>query len=304
MEDRFLQGTALLPTHLRWAAEGLPGARQERAEEIRLRCGRSMTIAFPEGEEVPAGCEDRPIRPADLAQVLEIATQASAHTVLDRVRNGFVTIRGGHRIGLCGSGVVRDGAVTNLRSLSSLSIRIARPVSGAAGQILDELLEGGNLKSTLILSPPGRGKTTLLRDLIRVVSEGEGTCPMRVGVADERGELAAMYEGIPQFDVGRHTDVMDGCPKDLGLLMLLRGMNPQVLAADEITAPADCAALEVAANCGVVLLATAHGESLSDLAARPLYRRLLDQNIFRRVVTIARVGGKRVYHAARLGVEL
>lgn len=95
MEDRFLRGTALLPTHLRWAAEGLPGARQERAEEIRLRCGRPMTIAFPEGEEVPAGCEDWPIRPTDLAQVLEIATQASAHTVLDRVRNGFVTIRGG-----------------------------------------------------------------------------------------------------------------------------------------------------------------------------------------------------------------
>ncbi len=296
----FQQGAALLPTHLRRGALALPEQRQGVAEELRLRCGRPMTVVFPEGEEVPSGCEEYPVRPADLDQVLEIATQASAHTVLDRVSSGFVTLRGGHRVGLCGSTVMREGAVTNLRQISSLSIRVARAVEGAAGKILDELLENGLLQSTLILSPPGGGKTTLLRDLIRVVSNGVGTGPMRVGVADERGELAAMYEGLPQFDLGSRTDVMDGCPKDLGLLMLLRGMNPQVLAADEITAPADCAALEMGANCGVVLLATAHASGLRDLSARPLYRGLLERNIFRRAISIEREGGARRFRVTRL----
>ena len=139
------------------------------------------------------------------------------------------------------------------------------------------------------------GKTTLLRDLIRALSDGDGVPPMRVGVADERGELAAMCEGVPQFQIGSHTDVLDGCPKGQGLLMLLRGMNPQVMAADEITAPEDVAALEMAANCGVALLATAHGAGLEDLRRRPLYRRLLSLNVFQRLVVITVENGGRRY---------
>ena len=298
-DPRFLQAAGLLPSRLRRAAEALPYGEQRRVEELRLRAGQPVTAVWPEGERPLPGCGEN-VRGIELHQIIEIATQASAHTVLDRVRNGFVTVRGGHRIGICGSAVMKDGAVSNLRQLSSLSIRVARAVPGAAGQVLDELLEDGRLKSTLILSPPGWGKTTLLRDLIRTVSDGAGPPPLRVGVADERGELAALYDGVPQLDVGRHTDVMDGCPKEAGLLMLLRGMNPQVLAADEITAPGDCAALEMAANCGVTLLTTAHGESLGDLESRPLYRRLLEQNIFRRVVTIRRENGARSYCVTRL----
>ncbi|MEG2118963.1 MAG: stage III sporulation protein AA [Pseudoflavonifractor sp.] len=298
MDERFLQAAALLPTHLRREAEQLPGERQTLAEELRLRVGRPLTVLYPDGEATIPGCKDTPITACHLTQVMEIATQASVHTVLDRVCSGFVTVRGGHRVGICGSCVTKEGQVTNLRQISSLAIRIARAVPGAAAQVLPALLERGRLSSTLLLSPPGLGKTTLLRDLIRSVSEGEGTVPLRVGVADERGELAAMYDGAPQLDLGRRTDVVDGCPKATGLLMLLRGMNPQVLAADEITAPEDCGALCMAANCGVALLATAHGESLVDLKQRPLYRSLLEQNIFRRVVTIERVSGQRRYRVA------
>ena len=297
---RFRQAAALLPSRLRQAAEKLSGEQQCRAEELRLRNGYPITVSGPEGEQVIPGCEQFPLTERDLGQVLEIATQASAHTVLEQVRNGFVTVKGGHRIGICGSGVVRDGEVCNLRRLSSLSIRVARSVPGISAGILDGLTVNGLLQSTLILSPPGGGKTTLLRDIIRAVSDGDGVTPMRVGIADERGELAAMYGGLPQLDVGRRTDVLDGCPKGTALLMLLRGMNPQVLVADEITAPADCAALEAAANCGVTLLATAHASGTEDLSSRPLYRRLLDAGIFRRVVLIRGSGRSRTYQVKRL----
>ena len=237
---RFRQAAALLPPHLRRPVERLDGTSQARVEELRLRAGRPLTLVCPEGERTVPGAE-APVRSMDLSLVLEIATQASAHTALERVRNGFFTVRGGHRIGICGSGVVRDGEVRNLRQLSSLAIRVAREVPGLSAAVLDRLWSGGVLQSTLLLSPPGGGKTTLLRDLIRAVSDGEGGPALRVGVADERGELAAMYQGEPQFSIGRQTDVLDGCPKGPALLMLLRGMNPQVLAADEITAPEDVA---------------------------------------------------------------
>ena len=144
-----------------------------RVEELRLRAGRPLTLVCPEGERTVPGAE-APVRSMDLSLVLEIATQASAHTALERVRNGFFTVRGGHRIGICGSGVVRDGEVRNLRQLSSLAIRVAREVPGLSAAVLDRLWSGGVLQSTLLLSPPGGGKTTLLRDLIRAVSDGEG----------------------------------------------------------------------------------------------------------------------------------
>lgn len=285
-EKSFLQAAAVLPPPLRRLAEGIPDEQKARAEELRLRTGYPATLLVDTGERTIPGA--LPVTEDDLRTVLEIASQASAHTVLERVRNGFVTIRGGHRIGLCGTAVQEGGVIRNLRYLSSLAIRIARPVRGIAGTLLSELWEKGTLQNTLILAPPGAGKTTLLRDLIWNLSEGYGGPALRIGVVDERGELAAMWEGRPELDLGRRTDVMDSCSKAEGLRMLLRGMNPQVLAVDEITAPEDVKAILQAAGCGVSLLATAHGSSVKDLSLRAIYRDLLGSGVFQRVILLKR----------------
>ena len=177
----------------------------------------------------------------------------------------------------------------SFRHLSSLYIRIAHVVPGCGEEVLTRLRAGGSFPNTLILAPPGGGKTTLLRDLVRLLSNG-GT---RVGLADERGEVAALWEGVPQFDVGEHTDVLEGCPKAVGLMLLLRGMNPQLLACDEVTDPADCAALERCSNSGVGLLATLHARKVEDLAQKPLYRTLLARGLFQRAVVIRRDSEER-----------
>ena len=180
-------------------------------------------------------------------------------------------------------------------------MRVARQGLGAAEPVRDKLVgPDGQLESTLIFAPPGAGKTTLLRDLIRMASDGVHMAPQRVGVADERGEIAALWSGRPQLDVGHRTDVLEGCPKAQGLMMLLRAMNPQILAADEITAPEDVRALVTAAGCGTALLATAHGRDRKDLSRRPLYRELMEARVFRRLVYIRPEQGIRRYEVEEL----
>ena len=292
--DRYDEAVELLPYQFRGPARLIDEMDKARAEEFRLRIGQAPAIVLPEGERPFASGA---VTAKDLAAVTEIAAAASIHAVRDSLRHGYITARGGCRVGLGGQATVRDGEVTGFAHLGSAAIRITKEIQGAADSVWPQLKARGVLYSTLILSPPGGGKTTVLRDIIRQCSDGG----RRVAVADERGELAALRDGVPQMDLGSRTDVVAGCPKDKAILMLLRAMNPEVIAMDEITAPADTKALENAANCGVTLLATAHGHDLEDLKRRPMYRRLLRKGLFERLVLITRGPEGRAYVVKEMG---
>lgn len=295
---RYEDACALLPGRLRPAAMMVERKNKAETEELRLRIGRPMYLTLPD-RELPLP-QTRVIR-GDLEQVLDRATEYSRYTAAETLRQGYVTAAGGFRIGVCGTALPEGGRNEGIRDVSSLSIRIPRVREGAARPILPGLLEDGRTQSTLILSPPGGGKTTLLRDLVRLLSQGtELAPPRRVALVDERGELAAVHRGRPQLEVGCHTDVMDGCPKALAVPILLRAMTPQVIALDEVALPADVDAVCAAANCGVALLATVHAASLEELRERQVGRALLECGVFRRAVVIEGLGAARKSRVERL----
>lgn len=294
---RYQDAAAVLPVRLRKLALALPEEQQAEAEEFRLRAGRPMTVLLP-GGEVPL---DAFVEPEELETLCDLATEFSRYAAAETLREGYLSVRGGFRVGLCGTAVMKDGANTNLKNFSSAVIRIAREKRGIADELAPKLFPDGEFASTLILSPPGGGKTTLLRDLVRRLSEGvEGCGPRRVSLIDERGEVAVMYRGEPQMDVGPHTDVLDACPKALGIPIVLRAMNPQIIAVDEITVREDLKAAAMAAGCGVRLLATIHAAGVEELARKPLYRQLLEDRVVRLAVRIVRTEAGRAYEVEEL----
>ena len=299
--SRYEDACALLPGRLRAAAMSISQREKARTEELRLRIGRALYLTTPAGET--ALPQTRVIR-SDLEQVLDRATEYSRYTAAGTMAHGYLTAPGGFRIGVCGTALpTGPGAGTNegVRDVSSLAIRIPRVFEGVAEPVLPELVEDGRPAGTLILSPPGGGKTTLLRDLVRLLSQGSAVCPpQRVALVDERGELAAVHRGRPQLEVGCHTDVMDGCPKHLAVPMLLRAMTPGIIALDEVALGADVEAVYAAVGCGVTLLATVHAASLRDLEDRPIGRDLLSSGGFRRAVGIEGRGKNRRSRVERL----
>ncbi len=295
--SRYEDAVSILPNRLRKRALALPGEQKAIAEEIRLRAGQPLTVLLPNGE-MPF---DVTVEPEELETLCDLATDFSRYAASESLREGFLPVRGGFRVGLCGTAVMKDGINTNLKNLSSAAIRIARERKGIAKPLVPLLFPDGRFANTLILSPPGGGKTTLLRDLVRCLSEGaNGLAPQRVSLVDERGEVAVMYQGEPQMDVGPHTDVLDACPKALGIPIVLRAMNPQIIAVDEITVRPDLTAISMAAGCGVGLLATIHAANVKELQQKPLYRQLLEDQIFRISIRILSDESGRAYEVEEL----
>ncbi len=289
----FSRATRLLPPVLRSMAAELPEHIVNEAEELRLRAGQAPAVVI--GDREVTILPEHIVSAAELQLSLEIATRASVHTYSDSIKMGFVTSEGGCRMGLCGTAVTEGEEISSLRRLSSICIRIPREKRGCGDEVFNKIADN-SFRSTLILSPPGAGKTTLLRELVRLLSESG----KRISLIDERSEIAGIFDGKPCFEVGRRTDVLTGAPKTQGIYLVLRSMSPQIIAFDEITAPNDVLAAEMAANCGVELLATAHAASVRDLSERPLYRQLLERRIFSKAVTITNTKGRRSYAVEEL----
>lgn len=251
-------------------------------QEIRLRAKRPLLLKYRGAEyalteageltgDIKRACT---VTQKEVDETLEYVSGYSLYAFTEELKQGFLTVPGGHRVGLAGKTVTENDCITCLRYISFVNIRLAHQVRGCADAVLPYLFADGRLCSTLIVSPPGCGKTTLLRDIIRQLSDGSPKfAGMTVGVVDERSEIAGCYLGIPQNDVGIRTDVLDCCPKSQGMMMLLRSMAPQVIAVDEIGSCRDWEALEYVRSCGCRLLATMHGDSAED--ARGMFERFI-----------------------------
>lgn len=302
----------LFPPRLRSAISSLPAFILKDVVEVRLRLRRPVMVITPGGDWMVApggGVSSNPERAEvatdeDLEQTLNLVSRSSLYALEDEMRQGYITVPGGHRIGLAGRTLVENGEVRTIRPVSGLNIRFSREVPGCASPLLPVVIEPSRttVRNTLVFSPPGCGKTTILRDLIRQVSNGVpemGFRGLKVGLVDERSEIAGSYQGLPQKDVGLRTDILDACPKARGMMLLLRALSPDVIATDELGRPEDAGAVREAINSGVKIFATAHASTLEELRTRPVMARLLGDRVFSRLILLGSSRGvgtvERVY---------
>ena len=284
--SKYMQAISCLPPRLMREAMQIPMELTEEAEEIRLRCGYPLSIVCMGRETSSSGAA---VEASELNELLARASRYSVHSYREDLSRGFLPLEGGHRLGLCGTIARNGGEIVGYRTLSSVCIRIAREIKGVSDGVYSKVLLDRRCKNTLIIAPPGVGKTTMLRDLIRRISlDG-----IKVGVADERSELAALCGGKPQFDLGPCVDVIDGMHKADAAMRLIRTMSPDVIAMDEITEEQDLRTIQMAAHCGVSILATAHGIDGKDLLRKKLFRDLFKQCMFDRILVMNYVDGKR-----------
>ncbi|MCM3762741.1 stage III sporulation protein AA [Alkalihalobacillus oceani] len=281
----------ILPETIRQLLKNLEPALQNKIEEIRVRVSRPLEVMVAGKPYYPSGAAGvYQVKGDDAAFLLSQLSQYSIYAFEEELRRGFITIKGGHRVGLAGKVVLDKGQVKTLRDISSFNIRIARETIGAANRLVSELYQGRWL-NTLIIGPPQSGKTTLLRDLARLISEGvpERQIPsLKVGIVDERSEIAASMKGVPQLQLGGRVDVLDGCPKAEGMMMMIRSMSPDVLIVDEIGRKEDVIAVQEALHAGVNVMTTAHGFSVEDVKRRPALQELIAQGAFERQIELTR----------------
>ncbi|MDD3394078.1 MAG: stage III sporulation protein AA [Anaerotignum sp.] len=267
--------------------------QHEQIQEIRLRVLRPLFIKTNKNKYfLKDGENDWIVTNRHIKEAVEKLGGYSLYAFEEELKQGYLTVSGGHRVGFCGRAVLEEGRVKTLRQVSSLNIRIAGEITGCAEQWLPYLFENNGLCHTLIVSPPGCGKTTLLRDMIRCLSYGiSGKESYNVGVVDERGEIAAMKDGVPQMDIGPCTDVQENCPKAEGMLFLLRSMTPDIIAVDELGKEADFIGVEELLHAGVTLISTVHGNDISGLQKNAKMQRMLEKMEYGRVLFLSKKNG-------------
>ncbi len=285
----------ILAAHLRTIFKKLT-MKTEELFEIRLRAEKPLVLHTMSGEFFLTGegkltssaGQAYIVRKNELRETMEYISNYSLYAFGEEVRQGYITLPGGHRVGICGRVVLEEGHIHSMKYIACLNIRFAHPVLGCADGLMPYIREGERVYNTLFIAPPGCGKTTMLRDVVRQLSDGGKT----VGVVDERSEIAACSLGVPQFDVGLRTDVLDCCPKAEGMMLLIRSMAPEVLAVDEVGRQEDFDALTYALRCGCVLLATVHGEDFNELLCKPGLREICAEGLFERYLILGKKAGR------------
>lgn len=287
--------TKYFPKHIKEALENNISEEEVNIiEEIRIRINLPIIVKLAEKEKII----DYKVSTEDINYIFQKICENSIYAYQNQIANGFVTIKGGNRVGIVGTAVVQNGKVTNLNYVSGLNFRIAQEIIGCSNKIMPNIIRGETIYNTLIIAMPGMGKTTLLRDIIRNLSNGftDGNTKIKgknISVIDERGEISATYRGGSQNDLGMRTDVLNDIPKAIGMKMAIRSMAPQIIAADEIGSVDDVNAIQYAICCGIKGIFTAHGNSVEDVKKNTELKSLIDNKIFEKFIIIKKEDGRR-----------
>lgn len=295
---------AILPASIRQMIQQIHPTIRDKIEEIRIRENRPLEIIYadkqafltPQGKMTSYNHEAYIPTHEDSFKIINLISNHSLYRLEEELKRGYITVHGGHRVGIAGKVILEKGEVKTIKDISSFNIRIAKQKIGAADPVIPYLiqLKEKRIHNTLIISPPQCGKTTLLRDIARQISTGIDAyrfIGQKVGIVDERSEIAGSVQGVPQNEVGSRTDVLDACPKAEGMMMMIRSMSPQVLIVDEIGRQEDTRAIFEARNAGVQIIATAHGSNITEIAKRPSISSLIQQGIFTRYIILSRNRG-------------
>jgi stage III sporulation protein AA len=278
-----------LPKNIADQISKIPPSQKDELEEIRIRIDRPIEITLKGAPRFLSYIT----RQEDAFHLLNKISQFSIYTLEEELKRGYITVSGGHRIGLAGKVILEEGKVKAIRDIASFNIRIAKEKIGIADKIMPFIFQD-SWTHTMLVGPPQTGKTTLLRDIARIISTGnpeKGIHPYKVGIVDERSEIAGCVQGIPQMTFGHRLDVLDACPKAEGMMMMIRSMSPEVLVVDEIGRIEDAEAIQEAVHAGIKLIMTTHGSSLEEVKNRPSLKSIIDQNIFQRFIVLSRSRG-------------